>query len=55
MEVKELWRYAISGKVYNAPVLDGSTLFIGVDNGVVYALDVGNGSLRWHYVTPTGS
>jgi eukaryotic-like serine/threonine-protein kinase len=51
---KELWHYAISGNVYNVPVLDGSTLFIGAETGVIYALDASKGSLRWHYIATTG-
>jgi outer membrane protein assembly factor BamB len=46
-----LWTYPISGIMFDAPVLDGTTLYVGAANGMVYALQAGNGALRWHYLT----
>jgi outer membrane protein assembly factor BamB len=46
-----LWSYPIGGSVYNAPMLDGTMVFVGADNGVVYALRADNGALMWHYLT----
>jgi eukaryotic-like serine/threonine-protein kinase len=46
-----LWNYPISGSIYNAPVLDGTTLYVGATNGMAYALQADNGTLLWHYLT----
>jgi len=47
-----LWDYhSIDGPVFNAPMLDGNTIYIGASNGIVYALRADNGGIVWHYLT----
>jgi outer membrane protein assembly factor BamB len=43
-----LWRRAMGQPVYNPPVLDGTTLYVGTADGSVYALRADNGAVRWH-------
>ena len=49
-----LWSYPISGNVYSAPALAGTTLYVGADNGMAYALRSANGTVMWHYQTEVG-
>jgi outer membrane protein assembly factor BamB len=46
-----LWHYTIPGQVFNTPLVDGDTVYIGAANGVVYALQANTGVLRWYYLT----
>src|SRR5713101_3409163 len=43
-----LWRRSMGQSVYNAPVLDGTTVYVGTADGSVYALRADNGAVRWH-------
>jgi outer membrane protein assembly factor BamB len=43
-----LWRHSMGQSVYNAPVLDGTTVYVGTADGSVYALRADNGAVRWH-------
>ena len=43
-----LWRHRMGQSVYNAPVLDGTTVYVGTADGSVYALRADNGAVRWH-------
>src|SRR6266487_3113923 len=49
-----LWDYPLSGPMYAAPVLDGTTVYVGAGNGMVYALRADNGKLLWYYFTGVG-
>lgn len=44
-----LWRRSMGQSVYNAPVLDGTTVYVGTSDGSVYALRADNGAVRWHH------
>ncbi len=44
-----LWRHSMGQSVYNAPVLDGTTVYVGTADGSVYALRADNGAVRWHH------
>lgn len=48
---EEVWRfYAGAGsKLYSSPLLTGNALFIGAENGKLYALDKENGKMLWSY------
>src|SRR5438876_6706948 len=47
-----LWDYhSIAGPVFNAPILDGTTIYIGASNGIVYALRADDGVIVWHNLT----
>jgi outer membrane protein assembly factor BamB len=46
-----LWNYPIAATSTNAPILVGNILYIGAENGMVYALSAGTGRLLWHYQT----
>jgi len=43
-----LWRRAMGQPLYDAPVLDGTTVYVGAADGSVYALRADNGTVRWH-------
>ena len=49
-----LWRRAMGQSVYNAPVLDGTTVYVGTADGSVYALRAANGAVRWHHGAEAG-
>jgi outer membrane protein assembly factor BamB len=44
-----LWRHGIGQDIYNAPVLNGTTVYVGTGEGSVYALRADNGAVKWHY------
>ena len=44
-----LWRHAMGLPVYNAPVLNGATVYVGTADGSVYALRADNGAVKWHH------
>ena len=46
-----LWSYALLGIVYSDLVVDGTTVYVGADNGITYALQADTGVLRWYYLT----
>jgi outer membrane protein assembly factor BamB len=56
-----LWRYDTGAPVRSSPALglapgrgQGEILYVGSSNGKLYAIDAGNGRLRWSYdTTPT--
>lgn len=41
------WTYTARAQVQNVPVVDQDTLYVGADDHTVYALNAGDGSLRW--------
>jgi len=43
-----LWRRSMGLPVYNAPVLNGTTVYVGTADGSVYALRADNGAVKWH-------
>ncbi len=49
-----LWDYPIVGPVFNAPILDGTTVYVGATNGMIYALRADNGRIVWHYLIQVG-
>lgn len=44
-----LWRHGMGQTVYNAPVLNGATVYVGTADGSVYALRADNGAVEWHH------
>ena len=51
------WSFATKGPVLASPALSGGVVYIGSDDGSLYALDARTGALRWQYDTegPVGS
>ena len=49
--VKRLWHKALKGGIYSTPVTDGSSLFIGDDVGVMYSLNLKDGTTNWTFDT----
>ena len=49
--VKRLWHKALKGGIYSTPVTDGSNLFIGDDVGVMYSLNLKDGTTNWTFDT----
>ncbi len=46
-----LWHHAMGQAVYIAPVLNGTTVYIGTADGSVYALRADSGAVEWHHST----
>ncbi|MDP3105666.1 MAG: PQQ-binding-like beta-propeller repeat protein, partial [Candidatus Methanoperedens sp.] len=46
-----LWKFQADGFTTSSPAVSGGTVYIGSDEGYVYALDTLNGSLKWKYKT----
>jgi len=46
-----LWHHAMGQAVYNAPVLNGVTVYVGTADGSVYALRADSGAVEWHHST----
>jgi len=46
-ESKELWRRRVSGGDLTSPVCAGGRVFVGGTDGIVRALDVGDGKVLW--------
>ncbi|MBU7014127.1 MAG: PQQ-binding-like beta-propeller repeat protein [Theionarchaea archaeon] len=42
-----LWKYSTNGKVCHSPSISDSVLYVGSDDGCIYALDVDTGELIW--------
>jgi outer membrane protein assembly factor BamB len=41
------WKYTAEAQVQSVPVVDQNTLYVGASDQKVYALNVGDGSVRW--------
>ncbi|MGQ9732228.1 MAG: outer membrane protein assembly factor BamB family protein [Candidatus Zipacnadales bacterium] len=45
----EVWVAQTAGPVRSCPAIAENTVFVGSDDGYLYALDLSTGSLRWRY------
>ena len=45
------WSFKTGGRVFSSPVISGNELFIGSDDGHLYALNAMNGKLIWKFKT----
>jgi outer membrane protein assembly factor BamB len=54
IETETLWRLDTESPIYARPVLDGATLFVGGEDGVLRALDKVTGEVRWTYAAEAG-
>jgi outer membrane protein assembly factor BamB len=45
------WVFKTKGRIFSSPVICDQRLFIGSDDGYLYALDVHNGKLLWKFRT----
>ncbi len=45
------WTFVTGGRIVSSPVYDQAVIYVGSDDGNVYAVDAGNGHLRWKYRT----
>ena len=45
------WVYKTGGRVFSSPVISGNRLFIGSDDGYLYALNAASGQLLWKFRT----
>jgi outer membrane protein assembly factor BamB len=45
------WRFLTGGRVVSSPVFEGGVLYVGSDDGSVYALDAASGQRRWRFAT----
>jgi len=39
----------MTGEIHSQLVLAGDTLYVGASTGVLYALDIHSGAIRWQY------
>jgi len=44
-----VWTYRTKGQVNSSPVISGSTVYVGSDEGNLYALDLASGRLKWRF------
>jgi outer membrane protein assembly factor BamB len=44
---EEVWRFETGDRVFSSPALSGSTVYVGVHDGRLLALDAGSGALHW--------
>ena len=49
----EAWRFA-EGEMLGAPLIAGSTVYVGSRAGVLHALDLATGAEKWRTTSPTG-
>jgi polyvinyl alcohol dehydrogenase (cytochrome) len=54
LKLRWAFGFADTGSVVGNPVIHGNTLFIGVDSGVVYALDADTACVHWTFKADTG-
>src|SRR5207245_1913802 len=45
----QLWRYPASAQYIDSVVQNGSTLYVGANNGLLIALDASTGKAIWHF------
>jgi eukaryotic-like serine/threonine-protein kinase len=45
------WRFLTGGRVVSSPVFQDGVLYVGSDDGSVYALDAASGRRRWRFAT----
>jgi len=45
------WRYETDGPIWSSPAVVDGTVYIGSDDGGVYAIDAGSREKRWRYET----
>jgi outer membrane protein assembly factor BamB len=45
------WRFLTGGRVVSSPVFQDGVLYVGSDDGSVYALDATSGQRRWRFAT----
>jgi len=43
------WKFLTKGPIVASPVIDGNTVYVGSSDSVLYALNVGTGTLRWDF------
>ena len=44
-----LWQFSVPGWAMSAPTVSDGTVYVGADDGNVYALDASNGALLWTF------
>ena len=51
-KAKKVWEYQMKGNaIPTAPIIVGNTVFLGANNGIVYALDSKTGTAKWKAYT----
>jgi outer membrane protein assembly factor BamB len=51
-ELHAAWRVETSGQISASPTVADGTLYVGNNNGLLYALDVSNGAVLWQTKVP---
>jgi len=50
-DIRQQWRYETGDWVDSSPAVANGTVYVGSDDGNVYALDAGDGTEQWRYET----
>jgi len=45
------WKFKTDGRVFSSPIANRGTIYVGADDGNLYALNMKNGSLIWKFFT----
>jgi serine/threonine-protein kinase len=48
-EVQPAWTFTAGSPLWAGPAFDGGTVYVGAQDGWIYALDAGTGAKRWAY------
>lgn len=51
---KPIWTFKCEDEIRGTPTIDGGILYVGVYDNNLYALDAGDGSLKWKFPTKGG-
>lgn len=49
--LKLYWKFKTGGEIKSSPAIEGGSVYIGSDDGKVYAIDLSNGQKIWSYQT----
>ncbi len=52
---EELWRFPTDAPITATPATDGTTIYAGDQNGILYALDPATGHESWHWLVDAGA
>jgi outer membrane protein assembly factor BamB len=45
------WSFKTNGKVFSSPLINNGVMYIGSEDGNLYAIDIGTGVLKWKFKT----
>jgi eukaryotic-like serine/threonine-protein kinase len=45
------WKFKADGRIYSSPAVSEGTVYVGANDGAMYAVDADSGKLRWKFQT----